>query len=181
MSLGTLEPWSGAMINMLRVVIDDNPYSGSYIYTDARLREILVVAAMYVVQEINFSTTYTIDVVNSIISPDPYNANDVIFQNMVVMKAACIVDQGTFRQKAFTSGLEARCGPAVMKTINQLPGFKTLLQMGPCGIYQKLKEEQQFGGQGLSNIVHVILSPFTSDSFDPQTSFGNYSDIYRMI
>jgi hypothetical protein len=181
MSLGTYEPWTGAMITMLRVLIDDNAYQGSYVYTDPRLRELLAVAAMYVVQDITFSTTYAIDVVGCTISPDPYTAGDVVFQNMVVMKAACLIDHGTFRQKAFTSGLEAKCGPATMKTLNQLAGFKDLLTIGPCGIYEKLKEEQLFSGESLSNLVHFVLSPFTHDDFDPVTTFQNYSDTDRFI
>ena len=43
-----------SMINMLRVLINDNPDSGSYVYTDNRLREILTVASMYTYQEITF-------------------------------------------------------------------------------------------------------------------------------
>lgn len=173
--------WEGAMINMLRVVINDNDYQGSYSYTDARLTELLVVAGMYVCQDIKFANNYTIDVVCSTISPDPYTQNDKVFMNMTVMKAACILDQGTFRTKAFMSGLEAKCGPATMKTLQHLQGFKDLLNMGPCKIYDDLKHEQQFGGENLNSIVHFVLSPFTHDDFDPVYAFTNYYDTQRMI
>jgi len=181
MSLGTYEPWTGAMINMLRILIDDNPYQGTYVYSDPRLREILVTAAMYACQEVNFVTTYTIDVINSTISPDPYTLADKIFLNMVVMKAACIIDHGNFRQKAFTSGLEAKCGPATMKTLEHLKGFKDLLELGPCGIYEKLKEEYKFSGDGFNEIIHFILSPFSGNDFDPVEALNTYSDNERMI
>ena len=181
MSHTVYEPWTGAMITMLRVLIDDNAYQGSYVYSDPRLREILTVAAMYVTQEIQFKTDYKIDVMNCSITPDPYTENDKVFQNMVVMKSACIIDHGHFRQKAFTSGLEAKCGPATMKTLNQSAGFKDLIMLGPCGIYEKLKEEHNFSGQNLSELVHFALTPFTHDDFDPVYAFQSYNDTDRMV
>jgi hypothetical protein len=181
MSISALEPWAGATINMLRVVIDDNAYQGSYKYTDTRLRQVLVTAAMYVCQEITFDTTYTIDVIDSTISPDPYTNDDKIFMNMIVLKAACLIDHSNFRQRSFTAGLEAKCGPATMRTLNHLQGFKDLIELGPCNMYEKLKEEQQFGGDALNSVVHFILSPFVGDDFDPISTFNTYYDNQRMV
>lgn len=173
--------WHGAMINMLRVLIGDNAYQGAYIYTDSRLIQTLVVAAMYVDQEVNFATTYSIDVICSTISPDPYTTDDRAFMNMVVLKAACLIDQGTYRTKAVLSGLEAKCGPATLKTVQHLDGFKELLSMGPCAMFDKLKTEYQFSGDGLNNIVHFVLSPFAGNDFDPVSSLQTYYDSERMI
>jgi len=181
MSLGTLEPWTGAMINMLRVVIDDNAYQGSYTYSDARLRETLVVAAMFVCQDVDFAIDYTVDTIHSTISPDPYTEEDKVFMNMVVMKAACLIDLGHYRAKTFSAGLEARCGPAVLKTLNQLPGFKDLLALGPCKMYDDLKEEQKFSGDRLNSLIHFVLSPFVSDDFDPSHVYPGHHDPYRTI
>ena len=158
MSIGKYEPGIGAMINMLRVLIDDNAYQGTYVYTDTRLREVLVTAAMYVCQEIEFDTDYDVDVVYSTITPDPYTNGDKTFMNMVTLKAACIIDQGNFRQRAVIAGLEAKCGPAIMKTVQHLQGFKDLLELGPCAMYEQLKEERKFGSDTLNQIVHFALS-----------------------
>lgn len=181
MARNTYEPWTGAMIGMLRVLIDDNAYHGTYCYTDSRLRQVLVTAAMYVCQELTFSKAYDVDIICTTITPDPYDCGDKAFLNMVVMKAACLIDHGTFRQKAFTAGLEAKCGPATMKTLQHLQGFKDLLEMGPCGMYEKLKEEYQFSGDALCDIVHFVLSPFTGNDFDPVCAFNTYYDNDRMI
>lgn len=175
------QPWHGSMINMLRVLVDDNAYEGSYKYSDPRLIQVLTTAAMYVCQDIKFTTNYNIDVVAASIDPDPYINNDRAFQNMVVLKAACIMDHGLYREKALLNGLEARCGPAVMKVANNLSGFKDLLLMGPCSIYDKLKKEYTFSGDGLGNMVHFILSPFVGNDFDPQYVFNTGEDNYRMV
>ena len=173
--------WHGAMINMLRVLIGDNTYSGAYVYTDSRLIETLVVAAMYTAQEIKFATDYTIDVIYSTISPDPYVTSDRTFMNMTALKAACIIDQGTYRTKAVLSGLEAKCGPTTLKTLNHLDGFKELLSMGPCAMFDKLKLDYEFSGDGLNNIIHFVLSPFAGNDFDPVDSFQTYYYSERMI
>ena len=172
--------WEGAMIGMLRVVIDDNAYQGSYTYTDSRLVQVLVTAAMYVNQEVEFDTDYTIDVIDSSISPDPYDHGDNLFLNMVVMKAACIIDQGVFREKALLAGLSANCGPASLNTSQHLAGFKDLLKMGPCAIYSQLKDEHKFSSDKLNSLIHFVLSPFVGNEFDPSSLGGNgFND--RMI
>lgn len=175
------QPWEGAMIPMLRVLINDNPLQGSYAYSDPRLIEILVVSSMYVCQEVQSLTSYNVDVVFNTITPDPYTVGDKIFLNMAVMKAACIIDHGQYRCKALMSGLEAKCGPATLKTTNYLTGFKDLLELGPCGIYEKLKEEQKFSGQALNNLIHFILSPFTGNDFDPVCALRTYYETERMV
>lgn len=173
--------WQGVMIPMLRILIDDNPYSGTYVYKDTRLTETLVVAAMFVTQEITFNNSYTIDVINSSITPDPYELNDKLFMNMVVLKAACIIDIGHLRQKALLSGLEAKCGPATMRTLQHLDGFKQIIELGPCKIYEKLKEENAFSGEALNSLIHFVLSPFVGNDFDPVNALQRYYDTERMI
>ena len=166
---------------MLRVLIDDNPQSGTYVYRDSRLQEILVVAAMYVTQEIKFKTNYDVDVICSTITPDPYTEKDTLFLNMVVLKAACIMDHGQMRQKALAAGIEAKCGPATLKTLQHSQGFKDIIELGSCAIYDKLKEENAFSGEALNSLVHFVLSPFVGNDFDPITALQSYYDTDRML
>lgn len=86
--------WQDTSVPIIRVLLDD--LGSDPTYTDSRLEELLVVASVYINQEIPFSTSYTISVVNCSISPEP----DEIFINLMVLKAACILTRGTQRISA---------------------------------------------------------------------------------
>jgi hypothetical protein len=151
---------------MLRVLINDT--EAPQTYSDARLQQIIVVAGQYVQQEISFTTTYTIDIGTPDISPDPTvtATKDDEFTNFTVLKAACMTDWSTFRQKALLAGVRARCGPVLLETLKHLDGFSTLLEEGPCAAYEELKKDYQFGN---TNVVRAILSPFRGNNFDPES------------
>lgn len=155
--------WQDTIVPMLRVLINDLD-STSYSYSDDRLEEIVVVAAQLVAQEINFDTTYTVNVPLCTISPDPVANSDDAFTNFITLKAACFMDQSQFRTKATVAGLKAKVGPAVLETTEHLKGFKELLNIGPCAAYKTLKEEWVFGN---AQVVEAVLSPFISNNFDP--------------
>jgi len=166
--------WTTTMVSMVRVLINDT--EATQTYTDARLQDILAVAARYVEQEISFNTDYTIDISVPSISPDPTVTIDDAFTNFVVLKAACLTDISTLRTKAVLAGLEARCGPAILKTLKSLDGFRELLDVGPCAAYAKLKDEYTFGERSLA---HFILSPFVGNNFDPQSLASLGPDTFR--
>jgi len=174
--------WNKTMVTMLRVLINDTD-SDNYSYTDKRLQQILVVSAHFVQQEVNLTTTYTINIDVPNISPDPTVSStlDPAYTNLTVLKAACTADWSTFRTKALVAGVEARCGAAVLRTLKHIDGFKELLESGPCAAYETLKTQHQFGD---TRVVKAILSPFIGNNFDPQslptgrghsTNFGNTS------
>lgn len=159
--------WDSVMLNMLRVFINDFDPT-EYLYTDSRLKQILVVSAHYVNQEINLSETYSINIISPNITPDPTETatQDDDFVNFVVLKSACLIDTSTFRQKALLAGLNAKCGPAQLDTSGHLDGFKILLEEGPCKAYELLKHEYNFGYSG-GGIIKAIMSPFVSNDFYP--------------
>jgi len=165
--------WQDTMVSMLRILVND--MDDTPVYSDSRMEQMLVTAAMYVNIEISFDYTYTIGITTPSISPDPTGNGDDAFTNFVVLKAACITDQSTFRTKALAAGVKAKCGPAVLETLKHLDGFKQLLEIGPCAAYTELKKQWTFGN---SRLVHAILSPFTSNNFDP-SSLSAISDGYR--
>jgi len=158
--------WDTTMVTMVRVLVNDTESPEKY--TDARLQQIIVVAATYVQQEIVFDTTYTIDTDTPDIDPDPTltATQDDIFTNFVVLRAACIVDHSTYRTEAFRAGIKAKCGPALLETLDRLKGFNTLLNEGPCAAYKELKREHEFGN---TDVCKAILSPFISNNFDPRS------------
>ena len=166
--------WPDVTIPMLRILINDYDDT-NYVYGDDRLIQTLVVAAQLMMHEINFDTTYTISVPLETISPDPSSAPDNAFINFMVLKAACFMDQSLFRTKATIAGLKAKMGPAVLETVEHLRGFKDLLTLGPCKAYTMLREEWMFGN---AQVVEAVLSPFTSNNFDPADLPGGVYSIY---
>lgn len=155
--------WRSEMVPLLRNIIND-VNEDSYTYTDARLQELLITAAQLVIVDItNLSTTYTIDMTEISISPDPTSTRDDAFINFVVLKAACLVDQGLYRSKVLIAGIRARCGPAAIETMNHINGFKDLIDFGPCKAYETLKRDYLFGNLS----IKAVLSPFVSNDFDP--------------
>lgn len=162
------------IVIMLRVLINDLD-TDNYTYTNDRLEQVIGVAASYVNKDLD--RDYVVDVNGPEITPNPYEQADDAFINLVVLKSACLIDQGTFRIKAAVAGLTAKCGPATLQTLQHLNGFKELLTLGPCGAYQAALTDYKLGS---GDLCHIILSPFISDDFDPQ-SLGNYSDNERFI
>lgn len=158
-----------SLVIMLRAIIDD---LDSVTYTDSRLEQLLAVAAMYVNKDLD--TTYVINIGSPDITPDPFDSSDTAFINLVVIKAACTIDQSAFRVRAATSGLEARCGPAVMKVLEGSSTYKDLINLGACGTYLNLLRDYKLG---TGEACHAILSPFVSDNFDPQDL--RYGGSYR--
>lgn len=154
-------------IPMLRVLIND--LGATLTYSDARLEELLCVAAKILLSEsINFSYDYTVTISTHTISPDPIVNGDSAFFNFIVLKAACIADISTYRTKSAVSGLVAKMGPASLDTKDYVTAFLNILNTegGPCKAFERLKMEYSFGN---ANICRVILSPFVSNDFDPQS------------
>lgn len=157
--------WKDELVTMLRVLINDLGETPSY--SDSRLQQLLVVAARYVLQDMDFDTSYTININVPNISPDPVGTTtrDDAFANFTVLKAACLSDQSLFRTKALLEGITARCGPATLSIAGHLPGFKELITQGPCAAYLVLKQQYYLGD---ARGVRAIMSPFTGNNFNPE-------------
>lgn len=162
--------WSTTMTTLLRVIIND---MDSESYTDARLQKLLINAAQLVYSEIDTTITYAIDIVNETLSPDPTAADtkDDAFFNLIVLKAACLVDQGQYRTQILLSGLTAKLGPAMLETGRRSDAFKDLINIGACKMYEIARNDFMFGN---GNVCRAILSPFVGNDFDPNSidSYG---------
>ena len=47
-----------------------------------------------------------------------------------------------------------------------MKGYQTLLEVGPCGMYEKLKMEHEIGN---IKYVRAVLSPFVGNKFTPDS------------
>lgn len=156
--------WKTPVRLMVRVLINDLGESPTY--SDSRIDQVAVVAAQFVNKDITLGNTYNISVVDETISPDPSisSTKDELFINSIVLKAACIIDQSTFRTKAALEGIKAQMGPTSMAVGGNLRGYEILLKEGPCALYTKFIEDYEIANA--TNIA-AILSPFVGNKFDP--------------
>lgn len=160
--------WQDEAIPTLRVLIND--LGSPPTYSDARLEQTCAVSAKLIQQECVFSTSYEVSVEDSTITPDPQD--DPVFMNMMILKAACLVDHSTFRTKAALEGVKAAMGPANLQVSGHLGGFRTILEVGTCATYTELKDQLVWGN---IDVVKAVMSPFSSNRAD----FRYLSDHYN--
>jgi len=165
--------WQDEMVPILRALISDLGETPTY--SDGRLEKMLIVAAHLFPMDVSYGNSYTVSISSCSITPDPVDGSDTTYMNFVVMKAACLMDQSTFRTEALRAGIKARCGPAILETVDRLPGFKDLLNKGPCAAYEVMRYDYNFGS---GNICRAILSPFVGNNFSPQ-SLSNIGTYYN--
>lgn len=155
--------WQDEMVITTRVLINDldTPYE----FSDARIEQVLVVAGKYVQFDVNLDHLYTIDVITPNITPDPTVDNDSIFISLCCLKAACIIDQGTFRTKAALEGIRTSLGPASLSFGGSISGYKDIIAHGACALYDELTSHWDVKN---ATAWAAVLSPFVNNRFDPR-------------
>jgi len=168
--------WQIEIPIIVRTLIND--LGDQPVYSDERIQQVIAVAAKYVQFDVVLEHQYSIDVTNPNISPDPTTDRDEIFISLVSLKAACIIDQSTFRTKAAMEGIRAALGPASLTVVGQSSAWKTILEQGPCALYDELTSHWDVKD---ASAIRAVLSPFVSNRFDPRTIRENdyrYRDFY---
>lgn len=158
--------WQAEIPIIVRTLIndlDENPT-----YSTERILQTIAVAAKYVQIDVTLEQQYEVDVESQQITPDPTVDKDEAFITLVSLKAACIIDQSTFRTKATMEGVRAALGPANISVSGSLSGWKTILDQGPCALYEELTAHWDIKEAAA---VHAILSPFVGNKFDPRYLF----------
>jgi hypothetical protein len=155
--------WQDETIITTRVLVND--LNTPYEFSDDRITQILVVAGKYVQFDVNLDYIYDIDVVNQTITPDPTVSNDSIFISLICLKAACIIDQSTYRTKAALEGIRTALGPAQLSITGQSAAWRTMLEQGPCAAYDELTSHWDVKE---ATAIAAVLSPFVSNKFDPR-------------
>jgi hypothetical protein len=154
--------WNVELPIIVRTLISD--LSDSPTYSDERLLQIIVVAAKYVQFDVVLDNTYSVNVVNPDIIPDPTTLDDSIFISLVSLKTACLVDQSVLRTKAALEGIRAALGPAQLSVGGSLEGLRMIIKEGPCAAYEELTSHWDVKE---ATAIRAILSPFVGNRFDP--------------
>lgn len=155
--------WQDELTIITRTLIND--WNPPYEYTDTRIQQVLTVAAKYVQFDINLDHAYIIDVVNNNISPDPTLDNDTIFVSLACLKAACIIDQGTFRTKAALEGIRTSLGAASLSFGGTMAGWQSIIDHGACALYEELTSHWDVRN---ASAFAAVLSPFVNNRYDPR-------------
>jgi hypothetical protein len=170
--------WQNTSLLMLRTMLNDAGVSETR-YSTQRLEELLITGAYFLPLEINFNSAYTVNVSTYTIAPDPGSsgapADGEEFISFMVLKAACIADEGNFRNAALLQGVNARVGPAHINTSAYGSHLTTLLTEGPCKAFQDLKERYNFSYEG-KKIIRAVMSPFAANKFDPRSMLGGVGE-----
>lgn len=158
--------WQNTSLIMLRTMLNDAGCD-TVRYTPQRLDDLLITASYLLPLEINFKTDYVVDVELRTITPDPIGEVDGDeFINFLVLKSACMADEGNFRTAALAQGVTARIGPASLQTSSYGQYLGTLLNEGPCKAYTTLVELYNMSYDG-SKIIRAVMSPFVANNYDP--------------
>ncbi len=165
------QTWQNTSLIMLRTMLNDAGCD-SVRYTPQRLSDLLITAAYFLPLDINFSTDFIVNVEARTITPNPIDQTDGDeFINFLVLRAACLADEGNFRTAALAQGVSARLGPASLHTSNYGQYLHMLLNEGPCKTYNRLVEIYNMSYEG-GKVVRAVLSPFASNDYNPSNQLG---------
>lgn len=153
--------WEQTMILMLRSLIGDLDETT---YTDARLKQVLVIAAYDVNASADFLHDYAVDVANMTISPDPVDAGDQDFAVLTVYKAACILIGSEVKTQSLNA-IAIKDGPSSID-LRGVSGSLSGLQKDICGKYDDMLNKYRFEkGNGGSPLGEAILGPYSPGSW----------------
>ena len=159
--------WQNSSLIILRTMLNDAGCDGTNAYSTQRLEDLLITSAYFLPIDINFKSSYVVDVSAYSITPNPDSQDDgKEFVSFMVLKAACLADEGAFRNAALLQGVTARLGPASLQTASYGAQLAILLNEGPCRAFEELKKAYNFGYKG-AQTIRAVMSPFASNDFFP--------------
>lgn len=90
--------WDSEMVTMVRYMIND--FGTPQTYSDDTLMTMILISVQWVQQENTFINTYTTNIDNQTLTPDPTSssARDESFMWLVSLKTACMLAQGELKK-----------------------------------------------------------------------------------
>lgn len=159
--------WQTEIVEQVRVIIND--IDEPQTYSDSRIERVCIIGAVQVLREIDFSSTYTINISTQTISPDPseISTKDNDFMHLVSLKVACLILTGECRKYALC-GVSVDDGPS---SIDMKGIYKNLkdLQDSIQRQYDKAKILMQSGGNG--GVGRAVTTPTTVENLYPIQDF----------
>ena len=152
--------WQGRLSTIVRYLIDDID-STSYKYSDNRIETTIIVSSQFVTLEVDLNNTYTINVEQCSLSPDPTDADtrDNAFINLVCLKAACIIVGSEVRSES-SNAISIKDGPSAID-LRGVASTLVVLYKDLCQKYEKLLFDYRAGH---SIAGQAILGPYSPGS-----------------
>ena len=151
--------WQNEMSLIVRHLINDLD-SSSYIFTDDRLEESILVATQLMLNEVDFDQTYTVDVDSSSLSPDPttLSVKDDPFISLVCLKTSHLLLGSELKTHSLNS-ISLKDGPSSIDLKGIVQGLKILYEdLGKR--YEHAKLSYQTSGVA----GQAVLSPYSPGS-----------------
>ena len=151
--------WDETIPEIVRAITDDLDDTALKVSDDNILR-VIIVAAFQVNNELDFVNTYTIDILNQTISPDPTDTDslDDAFVNLVSVKSACIINRGS-AETAANRAIAVRDAGSAVDLRGVFSAKLSLIKQGWCAVYENDKFEYSLSG--INNAIGaMIIGPF---------------------
>jgi hypothetical protein len=156
--------WTTDIVMVVRGLIND--MDSPYDYSDTRLKQLICIAGVLLIQEASFTTSYTIDLSEFTITPDP--SSDADFVALVSLKTACMILNGEHKNAA-NSSLSVKDGPAFIDSTSKAKQLGELAK-SICEAYNKAKFSY-LAGDG--SVGRIIIGPYNAgNSSDSGRNFG---------
>jgi hypothetical protein len=152
--------WQGQMSIMVRYLIDDVD-SSSYKYSDKRIETTILVAAQFVTLGSDLNNTYTVNVEQCALSPDPTDTEtkDNAFINLTCLKASCIMVGSEVRSEA-SNAISIKDGPSAID-LRGVASTLIVLYQDLCKKYDQMLLDYKAGN---SIAGQAILGPYSPAS-----------------
>jgi len=168
--------WQTVMITYIRGITDD--LGAVAVNADDKLQQLVVIAAMMVTEEVNFSNTYVMNVEEVTITPDP--SNDVPFVNLVCLKTACMLARAEQKDRA-RKAFNVKDGPS---SIDGRPQGEQTAKWADtiCEDYAKAVLEYKLGnlqpGKAILGPYRFLDGSYSSAVLDPRWRNDDYQGPY---
>lgn len=167
--------WKLELREILRVMVGDFDATK---YANATLERVLAVAAFTVAAEqLDFTQDYSVNVVTKTITPDPSAeaTRDDSFINLVCMKAACIIDQGSAANAA-AQAIAVKDGSSAVDLRGILQGKLALLDKSWCAHYEDAKFEHQLEQSRVAGAA--VMTPFRLYAYGTSHGAHHYRELF---
>jgi hypothetical protein len=162
-----MSTWDEVLPIIVRHLINDLNRD-NYKYDNCRVKQAIVIAALLTTQDFTYSQTYTFNIIDPSISPDPvapatYDAEAI---SLFTLRAACMLDTNKYQDGLNNGiGIRVKDGDSEIDTREQAKSFQDILSIhsGPCGTYAALVKDKEF--KNSMNRGAAIVSPFTHEDY----------------
>jgi hypothetical protein len=160
--------WRSQIPLMVRHLINDLDQE-KYKYSDERIETSILVSAQLLSIETDFETSYTVDIANGNLSPDPVDLKDNAFINLSALKSACIIVGSELKTEA-SNAISIKDGPSAID-LRGVASTLSVLYRDLSDKYAKLLLDYRAGN---SIAGHAILGPYSPASDYVVRTHGDY-------